>query len=108
VKRRDAPAFPVIERLTHVAADDTVHAQGPAGMTLREYAAIAVMGRCIEVAAQFVIESRGFEAGTVGLTEVVRRAAGMAAHSADALLAELAKPTSTKPDTDAAQAALRG
>ncbi len=60
-------------------------------LTLRDYFASQAIARCIDVAAQFVMERPDFEAGTVMLSQVVKSGVTMAFHVADAMLAERAK-----------------
>jgi hypothetical protein len=53
---------------------------------LRDEFAMHAIGRCIEVMAQFVMEAEDFEPGTVGLSEVARRASVFAYAVADQML----------------------
>lgn len=59
--------------------------------TLRDEFAMAALPRCVEVAAQFMIAEPDFIAGTRGLSELMRRAAGYAYNAADAMLEERKK-----------------
>ena len=83
------PAFPAQPIIRHPGGGDTVLNQP--GMTLRDYFAAAALSRCIEIAAEFMMTEPDFESDTRGLSEMMRRAAGYAMFTADAMLAERAK-----------------
>lgn len=91
--RDGGPAFPRPfswdeSPLTGLHCGDRVEAiYDQTGMTLRQWYAGQALSRSIEVAAQFVMEEPDFKPDTVGLLELMRRAAGYAVAAADALIA---------------------
>jgi hypothetical protein len=74
-----------------IAIDEFMNVARIPPMTLRDYFAAAAISRCIEVAAQFVMEEPDFEPDSVKLSEIMRRAAGFAGVVADIMLKERSK-----------------
>jgi hypothetical protein len=95
--RDGGPAFPRPHSwdespLTGMHEGDRAEPHGEqSGMSLRDYFAGQAVDRCINVAAQFVMEQPDFAPWQTMLSEIVRRGVTMAYHIADAMLAERTK-----------------